>query len=316
MHDDQIDFKFLAENSSDVICRAGKNRIVKYISPSCMTMFGRGRNEIEGGTMDHLTYADDMPKVLAAIEQSLHPGVHTKSNTFRMIRKDRSLVWVELNARIVRDDTTGELVEFVFTMRDITERKLLEEKLADLALKDGLTGIANRRAFDVALKCEWKRTLREGTEMSLLLLDIDHFKGFNDAHGHQVGDDCLRAVAEAAVGAVRQTDTVARYGGEEIAIILPRVDTQGAMEAAEKVRLAILRLRMTHEGNLEGGGWVSASIGAATALARHGGTMRMPESLLQAADHALYKAKREGRNRVEAGLLIAPMEAMRVKACD
>jgi len=175
-------------------------------------------------------------------------------------------------------------------------------------MTDALTGLGNRRAFDEALEREWKRTLREGTQMSLLLLDIDYFKQFNDLYGHQVGDDCLRAVASAAADAVRATDIVARYGGEEIGIILPMTDMQGAAETAEKVRLAVVALRLTHKVNLEHGGHVTASIGAATALARHGGTMRMPESLLLSADNSLYKAKDHGRNRVETALLIAPAD--------
>jgi len=303
-----IDFKFLAENSTDVICRVGPDFVATYISPSCQRLFGREREEIEAGRMDSLVYAEDRPMVIAAVD---HAAVSTEEGhtvTIRMIKKDGALVWVEVNARHVRDASTGVLVEFVLIMRDVTERKLFEEKLETMAMTDGLTGIANRRAFDGALEREWKRTLREGRQISLLLLDIDHFKSFNDTHGHQVGDDCLRSVAQAIVGAVRQTDFVARYGGEEIAIILPNVDTAGAMETAEKVRLAIQSLRMTHAGNPEGDGWVSASIGAATALARLGGTMRMPESLLLTADNALYRAKHAGRNRVEVGLLIAPQD--------
>jgi diguanylate cyclase (GGDEF)-like protein len=193
-------------------------------------------------------------------------------------------------------------------MRDISERKLLEEKLSRLALTDGLTGLANRRAFDEALEREWKRTAREGSQISLLLLDVDHFKPFNDRYGHQVGDDCLRAVAIAVREAVRGTDIAARYGGEEIAVILPSTNSVGAVAAAEKVRTAVEALQITHEGNPEGGGWVTASVGAATALSRHGGTMRMPESLLLAADTAMYKAKREGRNRVATALLVAYKE--------
>ncbi len=106
-------------------------------------------------------------------------------------------------------------------------------------------------------------------------------------------------------GAVRATDMVARYGGEEIAVILPSTRTSGAVDVAEKVRAAVEALRLTHEGYPEGGGWVTASVGAATALARSGGTMSMPESLLLAADNALYKAKHGGRNRVATALLVA-----------
>ena len=137
------------------------------------------------------------------------------------------------------------------------------------------------------------------------MLDLDRFKEFNDQYGHQVGDDCLRAVARTVRGAVRTTDIAARYGGEEIAVILPSTNTAGAVEVAEKVRVAIEALQITHEGNPETGGWVTASVGVATALSRHGGTMRMPESLLLAAYNALYKAKREGRNQVATALLVA-----------
>jgi diguanylate cyclase (GGDEF)-like protein len=193
-------------------------------------------------------------------------------------------------------------------MRDMTERKKLEDKLSALALTDSLTELPNRRAFDETLDREWKRTLREGSQISLLLLDLDHFKEFNDQYGHQVGDDCLRAVAGAVRGAVRATDIPARYGGEEIAVILPSTNTPGATEVAEKVRLAVESLQIVHEANPEGRYWVTASIGIATALSRQGGTMRMPESLLLAADNALYKSKREGRNQVATALLVARKE--------
>jgi diguanylate cyclase (GGDEF)-like protein len=199
-----------------------------------------------------------------------------------------------------RDATTAEPSELVVVMRDITKRKALEEKLADLALSDALTGLANRRGFDQALTREWERTQREGSEISLLLLDIDHFKRFNDRHGHQAGDDCLRAIATAVKESVRSTDLAARYGGEEIAVIIRPTSAADALLVAEKLRAAIEALRLPQEN-----GWVTASIGVATALARHGGTQRMPESLLLAADNALYQAKREGRNRVVAALVVA-----------
>jgi diguanylate cyclase (GGDEF)-like protein len=215
---------------------------------------------------------------------------------------------MEVSGRVVRDAATGEATETIIVMRDMTERKKLEERLSALALTDSLTELPNRRAFDETLDREWKRTLREGSQISLLLLDLNHFKEFNDHYGHQVGDDCLRAVAGAVRSAVRTTDIPARYGGEEIAIILPSTNTPGATEVAEKVRSAVESLQMVHEANPEGGYWVTASVGIATALSRQGGTMRMPESLLLAADNALYKAKREGRNQVATALLVARKE--------
>ena len=302
---DLTDFQFLAEHSVDIICRAGLEQVIRYVSPSSFQLLGWKPEEMVGKGPAAFILPEDLPAVAAATAQILAPGALSGSATVRMRKKDGTAVWVEMNARLVRTTSTGEPTEYVLVIRDISERKKLEDKLSALALTDDLTGLANRRAFDQALKREWMRTLREGSEVSLLLLDIDRFKEFNDRYGHQVGDDCLRAVAAAVSGAVRASDSVARYGGEEIAIILPSTFIAGAVEVAEKVRCAIAALHISHEGNPEGGDGVTVSIGAATALARVGGTMRMPESLLLAADHAMYKAKREGRNRVATSLLIA-----------
>jgi diguanylate cyclase (GGDEF)-like protein len=180
------------------------------------------------------------------------------------------------------------------------------------ALTDGLTGLANRRAFDEALDREWRITLRQGTQISLLLLDIDCFKGFNDKYGHQVGDDCLRAVASAlATSLLRPGDITARYGGEELAVILPDTDGPGAIEVAERIRANVQALSIPHETNNAGNYLVSVSVGVATAISLVGGTMTMPEGLLTAADTALYKAKQEGRNRVASALLLTTIETSR-----
>jgi diguanylate cyclase (GGDEF)-like protein/PAS domain S-box-containing protein len=305
---DDTDFQLLAEYSADVICRAGVDLKFRYVSPSSFNVLGWTPEEMVGMEALALVYPEDRPSLVAIATRNFAPGVEPDRAAVRMRKKDGTLVWIEFTARILRDPSTDEAIEAVVTMRDISERKALEDKLSILALTDGLTGLANRRAFDETLDREWKRTLREGSRISLLLLDVDNFKSFNDQYGHQVGDDCLRAIAIAVKEAVRGTDIVARYGGEEIAVILPSEDTAGAVEVAEKVRTAVEALQFTHEGNLEGGGRVTASVGVATALSRHGGTMRMPESLLLAADNALYKAKREGRNRVATALLVAIKE--------
>jgi diguanylate cyclase (GGDEF)-like protein len=160
-----------------------------------------------------------------------------------MRRKDGATVWMEGTSRTVLDSVTGEVKEYITVLRDISERIQFEEKLATQALTDGLTGLANRRSFDETLSREWKRTLREGSRLSLLLIDIDSFKALNDKYGHQVGDDYLRTISVAVSGVVRAPDIVARYGGEEIAVILPGADSQGAVEIAERVRTAIEALR-------------------------------------------------------------------------
>jgi len=304
--EDETYFRFLAENSVDILCRAGLDRIMHYVSPSSFHLLGFKPEEMIGRPVDDFILPEDHHVIPDAVARDIALGVTSGASAVRMLRKDGTTVWIENTGRLVRDPVTGEPKEHIVVMRDITERKLLEEQLSRLALTDGLTGIANRRAFDKDLEREWKRTLRDGCQISLLLLDIDRFKQFNDLYGHQAGDDCLRAIAAVVTRAVRATDIVARYGGEEIAIILPDTNSPGAIEAAEKIRSALEALRVPHAGNAAGGGWVTASIGVATSLARLGGTMTMPQSLIHAADRALYTAKREGRNRLSTALLVAP----------
>lgn len=306
--DRETNFRLLAEYSADVIGCVGPDMRFLYVSPSSVDVLGFTPEEIIAMEPFGLILPEDVPAITATANHNSAPGAESSRATTRARKKDGTIVWLEISARVVRDPVTEQAKETVVIMRDITERKILEEKLSALALTDSLTGLANRRSFDETLDREWRRTLREGSQISLLLLDLDRFKEFNDYYGHQVGDDCLRAVAAAVYGAVRATDIAARYGGEEIAVILPSTDTPGAVEAAEKVRSAVAALLITHEGDPEGGGWVTVSVGVATALSRVGGTMRMPESLLLAADNALYKAKREGRNQVATSLLVAIRE--------
>jgi diguanylate cyclase (GGDEF)-like protein/PAS domain S-box-containing protein len=304
--EDETDFQFLTENSVDIICRAGLDFRLKYVSPSCLRILGWTQEEMLNAPPFSIMLPEDAPMIDESIARATASGTDSGTAIHRMRRKDGSLVWMEATSRHVLDPITGELKEFVTVLRDISERKQFEEKLAAQALIDGLTGLPNRRSFDETLDREWKRTLREGSQLSLLLIDIDNFKSINDTYGHQVGDDYLRTISAALSSAVRAPDTVARYGGEEIAVILPVADNEAAVEVAERLRAVIDALRLTHEGNPEGGGRATASIGAATALAREGGTIRMPESLLLAADHALYKAKQGGRNRVATAVLVAP----------
>jgi diguanylate cyclase (GGDEF)-like protein len=169
------------------------------------------------------------------------------------------------------------------------------ESLHRISTLDGLTGVANRRLFDDTLNLEWRRAARSRAPLSLLMIDIDRFKAFNDAAGHQNGDDCLRRVAQALRESVhRAADLVARYGGEEFGVLLPETDAENARQVAESLRERIESLDMTHPG--AGAGHVTISIGVATTTPpREGGE---PEELVRRADEALYAAKRAGRNRV------------------
>jgi diguanylate cyclase (GGDEF)-like protein len=192
----------------------------------------------------------------------------------------------------------GELIAVVETLRDITEQKIAQDALQKLASKDGLTGLANRRAFDDKLSKDWSLAQRNETALALLFIDIDHFKQFNDTYGHQAGDDCLKSVAEAIANqSLRPSDLTARYGGEEFAIILPGINLAGAMKVAERVREAVYNLDYPHTGN-SAAGCVTISIGVSSLIPSVGQNANL---LVEVADQALYKAKEQGRNRVVEG---------------
>jgi diguanylate cyclase (GGDEF)-like protein len=229
-------------------------------------------------------------------EFSVHAdnGAGFSAENWCVMPKLGSHLYLAIDAGPIHDEA-GNLIAVVETLRDMTDQKRAEMALKTLAAKDGLTGLANRRAFDQALETEWLRAQRTRKPLALLFVDVDHFKLFNDRHGHQSGDECLRAVA-AIVGAeaLRPTDLAARYGGEEFAIILPETDCEGACRVAERMRQAVLDLRISH-GAPRAGSHVTLSVGVATQIpALDAG----PDCLLGQADQALYAAKRLGRNRV------------------
>ncbi len=194
--------------------------------------------------------------------------------------------------------------------------KFKTDQLRALSKLDGLTGVSNRRAFDEALHNEWRRACRSEMPLSLLLVDIDYFKSYNDTLGHQAGDDCLRAVANClATRGQRPGDVVARYGGEEFVLLLPDCPFEHAIGLAEGIRQEVSELEVFH-ADLDAARHVTVSIGVsaspalcrqAAACWRAGGDDNAsfdcdltPEDLIRHADKALYRAKQGGRNRVES----------------
>lgn len=215
----------------------------------------------------------------------------------------RPISRVELHARLrmalaVRREQESRKARERELLAVTQQLEIANRKLTELTRTDGLTGVANRRHFDETIEVECRRlrrathTLSAPTWLSLLMIDVDHFKAFNDAYGHPRGDVCLQMVATAIRHALlRPADVVARYGGEEFVVILPDTPADGAFNVAERIRAAVQHLGIVHARNTSAS-VVTVSVGAASSPT--------PESadLLASADAALYEAKRGGRNRV------------------
>lgn len=181
-----------------------------------------------------------------------------------------------------------------------TQQQLLasNRQLELLAMKDALTGLANRRCFDESLAMEARRAQRDGTTLALLMIDIDYFKLFNDSFGHVAGDACLQKVGRILEGCVRRpSDLVARYGGEEMSVIMPATDSEGAAVVAQLILERLQQENISHPSSPFGR--LSVSIGIATAT---GSQLESLQGLIEVADQALYNAKTLGRDRFVQGL--------------
>jgi diguanylate cyclase len=200
---------------------------------------------------------------------------------------------LRLETESARNSNEALRAELATTTSEIaTLRRKLEETRAE-AMTDGLTGIANRKRFDVVLREAAWSAMETGTSMTLLMLDIDHFKLFNDTHGHVVGDQVLRLVGRTLTECVRPSDTPARFGGEEFAIVLPGTELEDARMMAERIRKRLNQKRVTRRQDGQDLGVVTISIGVAHY--EYGEPMA---ALVARADLALYRAKQKGRNRV------------------
>ena len=218
---------------------------------------------------------------------------------YRALTKDGDYVWIRDVVHVVRNES-GEVDSLIGFMFDISERKkneeqllILQKELEELSFKDGLTGIANRRLFDSIMEVEWENARRNIRQLSLIMIDIDYFKQYNDHYGHIQGDECLKRVAKVlSKAATRSRDFFARYGGEEFIMGLPETDEKAAQLIAERCRNLIFKEQIPHEKS-PANKILTISLGVGTIIPDHG---EEPISFIEEVDRWLYQAKQNGRN--------------------
>jgi PAS domain S-box-containing protein len=205
----EADFRLLAEESSDMVMRIGLDERILYASPACLRVLGWSAEQITGTPALAGVNPEDLPHVQETVRDLKRGEIEETKLIYRTRHHDGGEIWLETALRATRDNVTGRISGVVAISRDMTEHKDLEARLSTLASQDGLTGIANRRHFDERLQTEWRRAAGDETPLSLLMVDVDNFKKFNDQYGHQAGDACLKAVAR-AIAAEGRRATAAR----------------------------------------------------------------------------------------------------------
>jgi diguanylate cyclase (GGDEF)-like protein/PAS domain S-box-containing protein len=220
---------------------------------------------------------------------------------YRALTQDGGYVWIRDVVHVARTED-GEVDSLVGFMFDISERKkteqqlvALQKELEELSFKDGLTGVANRRMFDSIMEMEWTHARRNNQPLSLIMLDIDYFKQYNDCYGHIQGDDCLKRVAQTlSSAATRSRDFFARFGGEEFVLVLPETDEKAALKVAERCRSLIFKEQIPHAQSAVSQ-ILTISLGVGTRIPAQQDT---PTAFIEEVDRQLYRAKQDGRNGI------------------
>jgi diguanylate cyclase (GGDEF)-like protein/PAS domain S-box-containing protein len=275
---------------------------LSFASENVIHIFGYSAQQM---TDEHFRYADcihpeDLAGVAAEVEQFIHENRNKWEQHYRIFRPDGSIRYLHDHTTSERD-STGKIVQLHGYLIDETRQKKLEQALTEMATTDGLTGLANRRHLMNELEAECARFRRMGNAISVLMLDLDHFKRINDTWGHAAGDAVLYHFSEVIKTLIRKTDRIGRFGGEEFVIVLPETTAQGALVFAEKVRGSINESTVIFEDIAI---HYTVSIGIASCTDRKA---ENADSILQKADQALYQAKTKGRNCVVSIDVCAPL---------
>jgi len=261
-------------------------------------MLGYTEEELKHKPFSEFTHPYDTPMNWGLYQELLEGKREHYHMEKRYIRKDGQVIWGELTVCMIKQDVPSVMA----LIRDITDRKQLEEKLKEtrekwkqLSTVDGLTGISNRRSFNQAIEREWARCAWNSSPLSLILLDIDSFKAYNDTYGHLCGDECLKQIAQAIKETVyRPMDGVFRYGGEEFAVLLSETSKSEARKIAEEIRVNIENLNIPHARSTIGK-YVTVSAGVATMIPTND---KKIQDIITQSDQALYLSKNNGRNQV------------------
>lgn len=256
-------------------------------------ILGKSKEDFIGKTVYEILKEEDAIN-LSAKDKELLEKPSTQNYESEFIDKNGETKYL-VNNRVTYNNSFGEVDGIIGIIIDVTESKKKEIELSEKSYMDGLTKMYNRRYFDEISEKEWKNSIRENIPLSLLMIDVDYFKKFNDKYGHQEGDNCLKKVAESInKSLLRPTDSASRYGGEEFVVILSNTGEKGAREVAERIRKNILEQQIPHEDSLVNS-HVTISIGISEKISK---TDTIFECIKR-ADTALYQAKENGRNRVE-----------------
>ncbi|WP_329742000.1 sensor domain-containing diguanylate cyclase [Dyella sp. A6] len=304
--DDQAVYKTLLESTNAIPWKIDWTSMrFAYIGPQIEPLLGWEQGSwatVEDWAMR--IHPDDRERVVNFCVSQSKAGVDHEAD-YRALTSDGGYVWIRDVVHVVRTED-GEVDCLIGFMFDINERKKaedellrLQKELEQLSLTDGLTGISNRRMFDQRLDVEWSESRRSGKPLSLIVLDLDYFKQYNDCYGHIAGDACLKAVAGVLKDvAGRPRDVVSRFGGEEFILLLPETDEATARALAEECAERIRQLRIDHAQSAVGD-YVTASFGVGTTVAAR----TEASDYVEQVDRLLYAAKRNGRNRIEAARL-------------
>jgi len=279
----------------DSIITTDNHGTIETFNPTAENMFGYKTFEIIGENLKKLFPEPFQSEIENQINLYRKSGKSKLVGTSREIfgkRKDGSTFPLELSLSVMN---LGDSKKFVAIAKDITKHKRFEDKLRLLSSQDGLTGITNRRTFDMTIEVEWKRAIRSSLPLSLIMIDIDFFKNYNDSLGHQAGDECLKKIAASIKKSLKRPgDLAARYGGEEFVVLLPGTTLSGAVQLAQYLRTDIEKLKIAHPDS-KISDVITISLGVSSVVPSQDSK---PGQLIAQADKALYKAKREGRNRV------------------